>query len=60
MKAFDSIIVHYDEIGLKGKNRGKFERLLISNIQNKAGELVKSIERESGQITIATTGAEKL
>ncbi len=49
---FDSIIVHYDEIGLKGKNRGQFERLLISNIKKKTGKLVKSVERDVGQITL--------
>ena len=27
------VIVHYDEIGLKGKNRGKFEDRLVSNIK---------------------------
>lgn len=30
-------IVHYDEIALKGKNRGFFERALVDNIQNKLG-----------------------
>ena len=49
---FDSIIVHYDEIGLKGKNRGQFERLLISNIKKKTGKLLKSVERDVGQITL--------
>lgn len=29
------IIVHYDEIGLKGRNRGKFENKLVENIQQK-------------------------
>lgn len=29
----DSIIVHYGEIGLKGKNRGDFERALQRNIE---------------------------
>lgn len=52
---FDSIIIHYDEIGLKGKNRGHFERLLINNIKKKTGKLVKSVEREVGQITLTIT-----
>ncbi|TKJ17550.1 tRNA 4-thiouridine(8) synthase ThiI [Candidatus Woesearchaeota archaeon B3_Woes] len=53
---FDSIVIHYDEIGLKGKNRGHFERLLINNIKKKTGKLVKSIKREVGQITLTIDG----
>jgi tRNA uracil 4-sulfurtransferase len=50
---FDSIIVHYDEIGLKGNNRGSFERLLIDNIKLKSKELIESIKSDTGQITIS-------
>jgi len=50
--AFNSVVVHYDEIGLKGDNRSSFELLLIDNIKAKAKDLVTSITRESGQITI--------
>ncbi len=57
---YDSIIVHYDEIGLKGKNRGHFERLLINNIKKKTGKLVKSIKREVGQITLTIDGKDYL
>ncbi|MAG08739.1 tRNA 4-thiouridine(8) synthase ThiI [Candidatus Woesearchaeota archaeon] len=49
---FDAIIVHYDEIGLKGKNRGSFERLLIRNIEAKLKGLIDGCVRESGQITV--------
>jgi len=49
MKDYDSIIVHYDEIGLKGANRSSFEQLLIHNIQKKIGKL--KFIRETGQIT---------
>lgn len=47
---FDSVILHYDEIGVKGKNRSYFERLLINNIKKKLQ--TKSIKREEGQITL--------
>lgn len=49
---FDSVIVHYAEIGLKGKNRVYFENLLMKNIGFKLGRLAGSIIRESGQITL--------
>lgn len=31
------VIVHYDEIALKGRNRPFFERALVDNIKNKSG-----------------------
>jgi thiamine biosynthesis protein ThiI len=46
---YDSVVVHYDEIGLKGSNRPRFERLLIKNIKTKTGLTGK---REPGQITL--------
>jgi thiamine biosynthesis protein ThiI len=49
---FDSIIIHYDEIGLKGGNRESFERLLVNNIKTKCGALIGSVNREFGQIMI--------
>lgn len=49
---FDSIIIHYDEIGLKGGNRESFERLLVNNIKVKCGALIGSVNREFGQIMV--------
>ncbi len=49
---FDSIVIHYDEIGLKGKNRTHFENKLIDNIKSKLKTISKRCIRESGQITI--------
>ncbi|MBW2992274.1 tRNA 4-thiouridine(8) synthase ThiI [Candidatus Woesearchaeota archaeon] len=43
-------IIHYAEIGLRGKNRSFFENLLIDNIKKKLG--ADSIVRETGQIRI--------
>jgi len=48
---FDKVIIHYDEIGLKGKNRKYFEKLLVDNITKKAGKVLLKGFRESGQIT---------
>lgn len=53
IKDFDSVVVHYDEIGLKGGNRVQFEKRLISNILTKLGDGVGTCKRESGQLTIS-------
>jgi len=52
---FDTVVVHYAEIGLKGKNRASFEKLLLKNMLSKLGSLVKSGARESGQIVLQIT-----
>ena len=48
------ILIHYHEIGLKGKNRGKFERRLMTNI-NRAlkGVPCGKLERLSGRMMLA-------
>ena len=52
MEDFDCVVVHYDEIGLKGKNKGYFEKLLMGNIVVKLKDVKHKIVRESGQLTI--------
>ena len=44
-------IVHYSEIGLKGDNRGQFEKTLINNIQNKLKDNLKEVKKISGKIS---------
>jgi thiamine biosynthesis protein ThiI len=55
------IVCHYDEIGLKGNNRGDFENKLISNIQEKMETrgLQGEVKRIFGRIVIKTQGEEK-
>ncbi len=56
----DYIICHYDEIGLKGKNRKFFEEKLISNIKKSLPERsFSSVKRISGRIIIKLTGEEQ-
>lgn len=43
------VVIHYGEIGIKGKNRSFFENLLMNNIQKKTG---KKPRRESGQLVV--------
>lgn len=52
----DSIICHYSEIGLKGGNRGFFEKTLIQNIKKKIGPpFFFSVEKISGRILVNLT-----
>lgn len=46
---YDCVVVHYGEIGTKGKNRGFFERKLVDNIRRATGA---RIEREFGRIVM--------
>ncbi len=46
---YDSIIIHYSEIGLKGANRPFFERRLMSNIKRVVGV---SVKREYGRLVL--------
>ena len=52
-------LVHYHEIGLKGKNRSTFENQLVSNL-NRAlrGYPVERISRISGHILVEVEGGE--
>ncbi len=44
------IVVHYAEIGTKGKNRGRFEDRLMENLRKTLVEEVESVERRYGRI----------
>lgn len=46
----DRIIVHYDEIALKGKNRRYFEDALTRNIRIALGGLASGVQRRFGRI----------
>ena len=52
------LLARYSEIGLKGKNRGFFEKKLIENIKNKIGNV--KIERDSGSVLLHANDAEPL
>jgi thiamine biosynthesis protein ThiI len=48
------LLVHYHELGLKGRNRPKFERQLITNVKqtlNKSG-LALEVSRTSGRLLV--------
>ena len=44
------VLIHYDEIGLKGGNRARFEQQLLRNVKELAGEDLKSLRRDYGYI----------
>jgi thiamine biosynthesis protein ThiI len=47
------IVIHYAEIGLKGRNRGLFERQLQRNVRERlAGLEVADVERLSGRLLV--------
>ncbi|OYT41817.1 MAG: tRNA 4-thiouridine(8) synthase ThiI [Candidatus Aenigmarchaeota archaeon ex4484_224] len=47
---FNSIVIHYGEIGIKGKNRDFFEKKLIENLRFALKKLVKKVYRRYGRI----------
>src|SRR3989339_675956 len=50
---FNYIIVHYGEIGLKGKNRPFFEKKLVKNIKESlADQKIVSVKNIYGRIVI--------
>ncbi|RME59422.1 tRNA 4-thiouridine(8) synthase ThiI, partial [Candidatus Parcubacteria bacterium] len=50
------LICHYHEIALKGRNRGKFERLLAERLLQVAGnEYIRSVKRARGMILAELT-----
>ncbi|MCL2806575.1 MAG: tRNA 4-thiouridine(8) synthase ThiI [Coriobacteriia bacterium] len=55
------VLVHYHELGLKGRNRPTFERQLISNINKtlKESEFEAKVERISGRILVFPRNYEK-
>ena len=47
------ILVHYHEIGLKGKNRGRFERQLVDNLRTSLKDIPGiSVQRITGRIVL--------
>ncbi len=50
------ILIHYHEVGLKGKNRGRFENQLISNITRTLKDVeVGPVRRISGRLYLELT-----
>ena len=46
------ILAHYGEIGLKGKNRGVFERILLENVRRALGKECKKAEIREKRILV--------
>ena len=52
-------LIHYHEIGLKGKNRSTFENFLVSNLRRALRDLpVKDVTRTSGHLLISLSDDE--
>ncbi len=55
------LLVHYHEIGLKGKNRGRFERQLVRNLQTAAGGLTGgTVSRFASRLFVPITDEDAL
>jgi len=54
------VVIHYSEIGTKGKNRKDFENKLVTNIQNKLKGLSFKVKRIYGRIILETDLDQKL
>src|SRR3989344_4822799 len=48
------VVIHYSEIGTKGKNRKDFENKLVTNIQNKLKGLSFKVKKIYGRIILDT------
>ena len=48
------IVIRYGEIFLKGKNRGFFEKLLITNIEKKIKKFDCALKRNRGRYEISS------
>ena len=46
------ILIHYGEIGLKGKNRKMFEDVLVKNIRKILKDEIENIRREYGRVIL--------
>jgi len=47
---YNKIVIHYSEIGLKGRNRAFFEKKLIDNIKKSLGKDTKKVYKRYGRI----------
>ena len=52
---YNSIVVHYGEIGTKGKNRSFFEKKLVENIKWSLKNQFISVKRIFGRIIVDIT-----
>lgn len=52
---FDAIVLHYGEIGVKGKNRIVFEKILMRNLKNLLNNFETVIYRRYGRIVCRPT-----
>ncbi|MGH9034633.1 MAG: hypothetical protein ACRD0O_02630, partial [Acidimicrobiia bacterium] len=48
----DLLLLHYHEIGLKGRNRPRFERQLTHNLERALGDSAGRIRLVSGRVEV--------
>ncbi|MDD5022641.1 MAG: tRNA 4-thiouridine(8) synthase ThiI [Candidatus ainarchaeum sp.] len=47
-----TIVIHYNEIAIKGENRWQFEKILIDNIKNKIEKIAKKIYKLESRVIV--------
>lgn len=56
----DVLLVHYHEIGLKGRNRPVFERALKANLRRALGDQAEGVRLVPGRVEVAGPGPDAL
>ncbi|MBI2169997.1 MAG: tRNA 4-thiouridine(8) synthase ThiI [Actinobacteria bacterium] len=56
----DVLLIHYHEIGLKGRNRSTFERALKRNLAGALGEAAGGVRLVPGRVEVRSPGPEAL
>ena len=59
-EAPDVVLVHYHEIGLKGRNRPTFERALKANLARALGDQVEAVRLVPGRVELRRPGPDAL
>jgi len=54
----DRIVIHYSEIGIKGKNRAHFENALVRNVRNALGDQARVEKRYGRVVAVPAPGAD--
>src|SRR5690349_1652456 len=58
MTSAKGVVVHYHEIGLKGRNRGFFERQLVTNVERSVRDFPGTkVEMLNGRLLVHTSEA---
>jgi len=55
LEKLQTIVIHFSEIALKGRNRGEFEKVLMKNVEQALGKEIVRISRTESRISVMVT-----